>query len=273
MIHPSTMAGPNWFTGSFGTTNPFQQNTSFFRNTPLGGQQGGFGPGNTPFQSQPFGFGTNTMQLQNTISEIVRQTVPTILANCGIQPNNLQSTFGFQTGINPTQFGLSTPFGFQTPTGPAQFGPQFQTSPWINPSAIGTEYQTQIQNQIQNQTYIAELIRQATNQAIQNVMQQNPNMFTQGISWQTSTAQPYSGIGMTGFTGPQNTFTTNLQQQQQQQQQSFWNFVSQVCQTVAQCVVGSLTQQHQPQNTPFNLNIGSPQSSVTSGIPTGTGAF
>jgi hypothetical protein len=268
MIHPSTMAGPNWFTGSFGTTNPFQQNTSFFRNTPFGGQQGGFGPGINPFQSQPMGFGTTTMQLQNTINEIVRQTVPTILANCGIQPNNMQGTFGFQTGINPGQIGFSTPFGFQTPTGPAQFGPQFQSSTWTSPSPFVTDYQTQIQNQIQQQAYVAEMIRQATQQAIQSLTQQIPGILTQGLSWQGTTSQPYSGIGTMAFTGPQNAFTTH-----QQQQQNLWNLINQVTQAVTQCVLASLTQQNQTQNTPYNLNIGSPQSSVTPGIPTGAGVF
>src|SRR5687768_4855125 len=124
MIHPSTMAGPNWFTGNIGTTNPFQQNSSpFFRNTPFQGQQGGFGPGNNPFQSQQFGFGTNTTQMQNPINEIVRQTVPTILASFGIQPSG-----GFQNLLGQQgQFGSPSPFGFQIPSGPAQFGPQFSS--------------------------------------------------------------------------------------------------------------------------------------------------
>jgi len=265
MIHPSTMAGPNWFTGSFGTTSPFQQNSSsFFRNTPFGG--GGPGPANNPFQSLSFGFNSNPTQMQNTINEIVRQTVPTILANFGMT----QGSFGFQTQQAP--FGFQTPFNFQTPTGPAQYGPQFTNSSW------GTDWQSQIQNQFQNQfqnqNFLAEVIRQSTNQAIQNLMQQNPNAFGQGIS----------GIGTTPFAA--NAFNTNWQQQvqqlqqqqiqqlqQQQQQQSFWNTVSQVCQTVAACVIACLTPQNQIQSTPFNINTGSTQFGVSAGIPTGAGAF
>src|SRR5215216_3620773 len=86
MIHPSTLAGPNWFTGSFGPNTPFQQNNPFFRNTPFQGQQGGFGFGTNPFQN-PF-FGNNPAQYQNTINEFIRQTVPTAFSNIGFQPTN-----------------------------------------------------------------------------------------------------------------------------------------------------------------------------------------
>src|SRR5437879_5333250 len=100
MIHPSTMAGPTGFTAGFGTPNPFQQTISpFIRSTPFQGV--GFGPGTTPFQNQPLGFGNQTAQMQNTINEIVRQTIPTALASIGFQPTGtLPGTFGF-----PTSFG------------------------------------------------------------------------------------------------------------------------------------------------------------------------
>src|SRR5947209_20587982 len=103
MIHPSTMAGPNWFTGSIGTTNPFQQSSSpLFRNTPFQGS--GFGPGTNPFQNPSFGFGPQTGQIQNTINEVVRQALPSIVASLSTQPGN------------PFQTPFSTPFGLQGQT-------------------------------------------------------------------------------------------------------------------------------------------------------------
>jgi hypothetical protein len=149
MIHPSTMAGPNWFTGSFGTTNPFQQNSaSFFRNPTFPSPQGGFGPGSSPFTSQTFGYGTTMTQLQNQINEITRQTIPTVLASYGLPTAfgpqtpftsqtsfGPQGTFGFQTPFtlqSPSVF--PTPFGFQTPFGSTQFGSQFQTGFGTSPT-------------------------------------------------------------------------------------------------------------------------------------------
>jgi hypothetical protein len=232
------MAGPNWFTGSFGTTNPFQVSSSpFFRNTPFQGFQGGFGPGNSPFQNQPFGISPNTTQIQNTISEIVRQTIPTILASYGFQP-----TSGFQTS-----FGFQTPIGFSSPTSSFQFGSPFSSMPnnynWQNPS------------------FFTEIIRQATNQAIQNIAQQNPTLFSTGsMGWN----QPFTGMG-TGFNWTSNTFGINPQQQ------NLWNFIGQICQqacqqacqtiiqavttTASQCInqISQNTQINQSQNTPFNI--------------------
>ena len=166
MIHPSTLAGPNWFTGSFGTNNPFQQNTSpFFRNTPFQGQQGGFGFGNNPFQNPSLGFGNNPAQFQNTINEIIRQTLPTAFTNFGFQPTN-----GFQTpsyGWNPNGFQTPTfgwnPNGFQTPTNTWTFGNQFQNTPF---------------NNWQTQSFFTELIRQTTNQVLQSFQQLNQTSFS-----------------------------------------------------------------------------------------------
>jgi hypothetical protein len=266
MIHPSTMAGPNWFSANLGTTNPFQQSTTpFFRTSPYQGSQGGYGLGNTPFQTQPFAWGTNTMQMQmqNTINEIVRQTVPRVLASCGIQ----------------TSASFQTPFGFQSPGGPGPFGQQFQASPWT--SQIPIYNQPPNLGDWQSQIALQELIRQTTNQAIQHVTQQNPSLLAQwsqgpyGLNWQQQ------------------------QQLQQQQQQNLWNLVGQVCQAVTASVIDCLTQSNSMQGTSFNigagqfsgqqpyftqqpmfgqqppLNLGStqPQYGVTSGIPTGTGAF
>jgi hypothetical protein len=273
MIHPSTMAGPTWFTGSFGTTNPFQQSGSpFFRNPQFQNQQSGFWPGNHPFQSSQtgfgfasnpfpnptFGIGTNTTQMQNTINEIVRQTIPTVLASFGFQPGN---TF-------------QSPFGQQTP-----FGTQFRN---VFPNNPFTDWQTQ--------NTIMEITRQATNQAIQNVLQQNPNAFTQN-SWGQN--QPFFSFGTTSFTGASNPFETATQQQiignivAQACQQACW----QVCQTIAQtattCIQACLAQQNQTftspfqtfstpfqtPNQPFNFNNTTSQFGVTTGIPTGAGAF
>jgi hypothetical protein len=228
------MAGPNWFTGSFGMTNPFQTNNSpFFRNTPFQGFQGGFGPGNTTFQNQPFGISPNTTQFQNTINEIVRQTIPTILASYGFQP-----TSGFQTS-----FGSQTPIGLSSPMSSFQFGSPFASTP---------------NNNWQNPSYFTEMIRQATNQAIQNLTQQNPAMFTTGsLGWN----QPFSGTG-TGFNWTSNAFGIS---QQQQQQQNLSNAVGQIClqacqqtcqtiiQAVTACASQCISQMSQSQNTPFGI--------------------
>jgi len=265
MIHPSTLAGPTGLTAGFGTPNPFQQNISpFIRSTPF--QTSGFGPGTTPFQNQPFGFGNQGAQVQNTINEIVRQTIPNVLANYGIQP----------TGTFQNQFGFPTNFGFPQTNGSTPFGPtQFQPG-----------------DPFQNQGFISELIRQSTTQALQNLGQQTPFFNGQGTFGPTQQ-----------FFGPQNTFGINPQQQQQQQ---YLSQVAQCCQQVAQCTAQNLlqcglgqnpgfvaqccqavtsclaqcllqfspTQQIQSTgfNVPFNLNNTS-QFGVTPGIPTGAGAF
>jgi hypothetical protein len=293
MIHPSTMAGPNWFTGTFGANNPFQQTSSaYFRNTPFGGPQGGFGPGSNPFQSQQFGFGTNTSQMQNMINEVIRQTVPTTLAS-----------FGIPTGYQ-TSFGLST-MGYQFPTGPAQFGPQFQTSPWTN-FTMNSDWQTQ--------NMIAEIIRQATNQAIQNTFTQNPNLYNTFGNFQSSfgtnpqqqnianlvtqvcqqacqstcqticqavftcvneclnqTSSPYQQSNpfqqsnlfqQTNAFQQTNPFQTNWQQQNLQQQ-NLWNYALQVCQqacqttcqTICQAVATSVTETLNQQNRTQNTSF------------------
>jgi len=286
MIHPSTMAGPNWFTGSYGATNPFQQTSSaFFRNTPFGGPQGGFGPGNNPFQTQQFGFGTYSTPMQNMINEVIRQTVPTTLASFGIPT-------GYQTSFGPSSM------GFQFPTGPAQFGPQFQTSAW-NAFTMNPDWQNQ---NWQNQSMVAEMIRQVTNQAIQNTLAQNPMLFS-------LYGNPMSNIG----TNPQqqnlaNTITQVCQQccqmacqsiyqavftcvseclnqtnspfqqtnpnQTNWQQQNLWNYCLQVCQTafqttcqticqaVATCVNECLSQQNRAQSTQFSMMQNNPFSTM-----------
>jgi hypothetical protein len=259
------MAGPNWFTANLGTTNPFQQNTTPFQRIPsIQGPQAGYGTGNTLFQSQPFFTGNNMMQMQmqNTINEIVRQTVPRVLASCGIQT----STMGFQS-----PYGYQSQYGFQTP-----IGQQFQSTPWttqtslFNQSPISGDWQTQI--------ILQEVVRQATNQALQSITQQNPTLM--GQSAQT----PYG---------------TNWQQQQQQQQ-NLWNLVGQICQAVTTSLVECLTQSNLGQGTPYStitnqylgqqpyfqqqqqpfgqqspLSMGNtqPQFGVTTGIPAGAGAF
>jgi hypothetical protein len=257
MIHPSTMAGPTGLTAGFGTTNPFQQNLStFIRSTPF--QTSGFGAGNTPYQTPPFGFGNQGAQVQNTINEIVRQSIPSVLASYGIPTNgSFQSQFGFPTAFGFPQTIGSTPFGQQ----------QFQPG-----------------DTFQNQAFFSELIRQSTNQALQNLGQQNPYLFGQG--------NPGAS-----FYGTQNTFGFS--------QQQYLNQVAQCCQQVAQCtaqnlvqcglgqnptfvaqccqaVVATLSQcllQANPTqiqstffNAPFNLN-NTPQFGITPGIPTGVGAF
>jgi len=262
MIHPSTMAGPTGLNAGFGTTNPFQQNLSpFIRSTPF--QTSGFGPGTTPFQSQPFGFGNQGPQVQNTINEIVRQTIPSVLANYGMQPNgSFQSQFGFPTNL-----------GFQQTLGNTPFGLQFQPG-----------------DPFQNQGFFTELIRQSTNQALQNLTQQSPFLFGQGNLGSNQT-----------FFGTPNTFGISQQQQQQQylnqvaqccQQVTSCltqalvqcglaqnaNFVAQCCQQVISCLAQNLLQFGQTQiqsaafSAPFNLN-NTPQFGVTPGIPTGVGAF
>jgi len=272
MIHPSTMAGPTGLTAGFGTTNPFQQNLStFIRSTPF--QTSGFGPGTTPFQSQPFGFGNQGPQVQNTINEIVRQTIPTVLANYGIQPNgSFQGQFGFPTSFNtPGTFGQQTPFGFQQTNGVTPFGLQFQP---------GDPFQTQ--------GFITELIRQSTNQALQNLTQQSPNLFGQNTLGQNQT-----------FFGNPTTFGST------QQQQAYLNQVAQCCQQATSCVTQAIVQSGLGQNpgfvaqccqqviaclaqcllqvspaqfqsasysAPLNLN-NTPQFGVSPGIPTGAGAF
>jgi len=231
MIHPSTLAGPNWFTGNFGTTNPFQQNTTpFFRNTPFQGQQGGFGYGNNPFQNTSFGFGNNpfqnpnfgfgnnTPQFQNTISEIIRQTVPTTFANVGFQPSN-----GFQT---PT--GNWNTNGFQTPNNTWSFGTQSQNTPFVT--------NTPFNNNWQIQNLFNEMIRQSTNQAIQSFPQFGSTGFFQGTTWQNN---PNFGT---------------------QQQQNFWNTCYQICQqtcfwacqTTCQAIMTTCFEGFNQQNTPFN---------------------
>jgi len=258
MIHPSTMAGPTGLTAGFGTTNPFQQNLSpFIRSTPF--QTSGFGPGTTPFQSQPFGFGNQGAQVQNTINEIVRQTIPSVLANYGIPP----------TGSFQSQIGFPTTFGFQQTLGNTPFGLQFQ------PGDV-----------FQNQGFVTELIRQSTNQALQNLTQQNPLLFGQG------TLGPNQS-----FFGTPNTLGISQQQYLNQVAQCCQQatqcvaqaivqcglaqnatFVAQCCQQVASCLAQCLLQfgptqiQSAAFSAPFNLN-NTPQFGVTPGIPTGVGAF
>lgn len=304
MIHPSTMAGPNWFTGSFGTTNPYQQNTTpFSRGNPFQGPQGGFGFGTTPFQNigfgfgttpfqnTGFGFGTNPNQIQNAINEIVRQTVPTIVASYGFQPTN----------------------GFQIPTGNWTFGNPFQNTP-------GFDWQTQ--------NFLSEIIRQTTNQALQNLPQfvstggfpgttwgNNPNLGfnpQQQNTWNLVgqlCAQACQQVCQTTCQAIVACCVTCLNQQNTSfnlwnptttaQQQNVWNVVGQICQQACQqlcqttcqaivtCCNVSLNTQNtsynvntpgipftfNTPNTPFNFTNNAPQYSFTPGIPTGAGAF
>jgi len=292
MIHPSTLAGPNWFTGSFGPNTPFQQNNNpFFRNTPFQGQQGGFGFGTNPFQT-PF-LGNNPAQYQNSINEFIRQTVPTAFSNPGFQPTN-----GFQT---PT-VGWNTS-GFQTPANTWTFGNQFQNTPF---------------NNWQTQSFFTELIRQTTNQVLQSFPQFNQTSYFQGTNWQNNpnfgTNPQQQQLWNTCAQICQQTCYSSCQtvcqaivtcaiecinQQQstpfnpnyQQNIQNIWNTCvqicqqacQQVCQTICQsvitCAVTSTNQQQNTpfnfttQNTPFNVNTSAPQYSFTPGIPTGAGAF
>jgi hypothetical protein len=266
MIHPSTMAGPNWFTGSFGTTNPFQQpNTPFFRNTPFAGSQGGFTPGSSLFQNPTFGFGTNPSQIQNAINEISRQAIPTVLASFGLPPNS----------------GYQTPFGFSSPMG-------FQNTSWSIGSPITGDWQNGIN----------EMIRQTTNQAFQSTLQQTSPFYaagttpftgtpgTFGTNWQQQnvgnlivqicqqaciqTCQTICQAAITCanvslnaqnltqgtfFSTPNTVFGNN-------QQQSLWNFIGQICQqacqqacqTICQAVItcaNALSSQNLTQGTPF----------------------
>lgn len=284
MIHPSTMAGPNWLTGSFGTT-PFQQSMSpLFRNNPFLGST--FGPGTNPFQT--FGFGPQTAQFQNTINEITRQVVPTILASYGVP----QNTFGFQTPFGvPGQFGLQGTFGYPQSFGFTPFGTPFQGG------------FTDIQSTLQNPAIVAELARQSTNLALQTLGQQFPGQGFQslygqpftGVGTLTGFGTPFTSLGMAGFGTPglnatpqnllnaitqccqsaANCVASSVAQFCQTQGIPFNpNIVAQVCQTVASNVAQCLTQMTQGQNTPLNLNLNStPQFGVSSGIPTGAGAF
>jgi hypothetical protein len=263
MIHPSTLAGPNWFTGSIGTTHPFQQSTTpFFRNAQVQGPQVAFAPGIPPIQPQSIGPMLNTTQMLNTINEIVRQTVPLTIANGGFQP-----TAGFQTPFGfPTPLGQQGPHAFQTPLGPSfPTGAHYQQPQLLNTTPIYGNWQNQ------TQSFIPELIRQATGQVIQTLYQQNPALFSQAMYGQT---QPIHGIGMQ-YPG-QNIYGTGWQQQQHYQ-----NFVAQVCQAVASCVNECLNQQAQTQNTlystpntpyytqstPFNATNPTAQYSTPTGVP------
>jgi hypothetical protein len=259
MIHPSTMAGPAGLSAGFGTTNPFQQNLStFIRSTPF--QTSGFGPGTTPFQSQPFGFGNQGAQVQNTINEIVRQTIPSVLANYGIQPNgSLQSSFGFPTNFGFPQTIGTTPFGLQ---------------------------QFQLGDMLQNQGFFSEIIRQATNQALQNLGQQTPFLYGQGTLGPT---QSFFGTSNTLGISQQQYLNQVAQCCQQVAQCTAQNlvqcglgqnpgFVAQCCQAVTSCLAQCLLQFNptQLQNTTFNptFNLNNtPQFGVNPGIPAGAGAF
>jgi len=213
------MAGPNWFTGSFGTTSPFQQTSStFFRNTPFGG--GGFGPGNTPFSNPSFGFSGSTFPFQNMIQEIVRQTVPQSLASAGFPTTGFQTAFG-----TPGPFSSPNPWSFPTPTGPTAFGFPFQTSEWQNPGLF------------------SEIIRQATNQAIQTTWPSNATGFNPFASSPTT---PYFGLGTTG---QQQNLPISILQICQQACQSIGQTL---CQAVITGVTESLNTQSFSQNTPFS---------------------
>lgn len=267
MIHPSTMAGPNLFASGLGT-NPFQPGISpFLRSTAFPG--GGFGFGPTPFPGQPFGFGGQTTQ--NTISEIVRQTVPQALASCGLLPG----------GITQSAFGFPGTTGFQTPFGPTQFGPQLPFG-GFDP-----------QSSLQTPGLISEIARQTATLALQNLGQQYPALLSQGLTGQF---QPGFGQGTTPWGTPQG-FGTNFQQQnlpnaiaqccqaaascvtsclaqfcQTQGVPLNPNLVTQCCQVVTSCVASCLLQLCQAQSAPFSLNNTS-QFGISSGIPAGVGAF
>jgi len=242
MIHPSTMAGTNWFTTGVGTTNPFQQSGSpIFRSTPFQGS--GIGPGTNPFQSQQFG--TQTAQIQNTINEVLRQAFPSILASLGSLPgygfqNTLTSSgpfgqqgpFGFQTFTSPQgQLGVQTPFttqgqmGFQTPIGvPGQLGLQ---TPIGVPGQLGLQTPMGLQGLlgIQNpfgSQMLAGPAQFQTGYWDQNPLQ-NPNTFWELVRQSTnltlqSLNQQIPGLSQ-GLLG--------------QGQTPLQNVVAQVCQTLA----------------------------------------
>jgi hypothetical protein len=239
MIHPSTMAGPNWFTGSFGTTHPFQSSGSpFFRNTPFQGPSGGFGPGNNPFQNQTFGFGGSPLPFQNVINEIISQTVPTTLASFGIptsgyQPSfGPQTSFGYQTSFGPQgSFGFSSPWNFPNQAGPGPFGSSFQNSNWLNPS------------------FFTEIIRQATNQAIQNPWQSNMTSFSPFAS---SPSQPFFGFSPTGTSQELTNFIGQICQQACQQ----------ACATLIQAVTACVNECTNAQNTPSTFGTNWQQQNI-----------
>jgi hypothetical protein len=217
MIHPSTMAGPNWFTGSFGTINPFQSTGSpFFRNTSFQGPSGGFGSGNNPFQNQTFGFSGSSTSIQNMINEIISQTVPTTLASFGIPTSGYQTSFGPQSS-----FGFSSPWNLQNQTTPTSFGSSFQNSNWQNPS------------------FFSEIIRQATNQAIQNPWQTNTISFSPFAS---SLNQSSFGFSTTGTSSDFTNFIGQICLQACQQ----------VCTTLIQAVTTCVNECINPQNTAFS---------------------
>jgi len=301
MIHPSTMAGPNWFSGTFGATNPFQQTSSaYFRNTPFGSPFG-FGPGNNPFQNPTFGYGANTnQQLQTMINEIIRQTVPTTLASYGLA-NGFQSPIGFSS------------LGSQIPFGSTQFGSQYPINPGTN-FTMNTDWQ--------NQNYLTEMIRQTTNQAIQNTLAQNPSLFNAynnptgafGTNPQQNIANVVTQVCQQAcqttcqttcqaiitcvnecLNQPNNQFQTNWQQQ------NLWNVTlqvcqqacQQICQTICQATITAVTEslnqqqnriqsspflstqntQFRSQTTPFAFNTTTSPFGTPTGIPTGVGAF
>jgi hypothetical protein len=302
MIHPSTMAGPNLFTAGFGTTNPFQQNNSpFFRNNPF---QGGFGPGNNPFQGQAFGLGNQNAQIQNTVNEILRQSLPSIIASYnGLQngtsqtpftfgtPFGSQGQFGFQSSLNPqSTFGLQNAFnpqgtlGFQSAFGPqGQFGLQ---NPFVGQTQFGTTpygntFQTGFgdQNPLQNPNTFNQLVQQATNTTLQCLNQQIPGLISQGLTGQTqgniqnTVAQVCQAVASCCCYCVAACLTPVYQGQNPQ---AFVSFVVQACTTVALacclCTAQALLSSNQTQGVPFNLNTNSPFGTPI-GIPTGVGAF
>jgi hypothetical protein len=291
MIHPSTMAGPNWLGNSFGTT-PFSQNLSLFRSTPFQGST--FAPGTNQFPTS-FGFGPQqSWPIQNTINEITRQVLPTVLANYGFSPNLLTNALPFQTPFGPQgQFGLQGAIGYPQTLGLTPFGTPFQ-------NGFG-DFQTVLQNP----TLLAELARQSTNLALQTIGQQVPGQFfpnafgqpTTGFGTLTGLGTPFTATGMSSF-GTPGLFGIQPQQQllntiaqvcqnvtscvgqclvqfcQSQGIPFNPSIVAQCCQTVATCVAQCLVQMAQGQSTPLNTNLSStPQFSVSPGIPTGAGAF
>jgi len=271
MIHPSNMAGTNWFTSGIGTTNPFQQSGSpFFRSTPFQGS--GIGPGNNPFQSQQFG--TQTAQIQNTINEVLRQAFPSILASLGGLPGyglqnmitssgpfGQQGPLGFPTFTSPQgQLGFQTPFntpgqmGFQTPIGvPGQLGLQTPFGPqgllgMQNP--IGLQGLLGAQSPFGSQTLTgpAQFGTQSQTGSWDPNSLQNPNTFWELVRQSTnltlqSLSQQIPGLSQ-GLLG--------------QGQTPLQNVIGQVCQTLAytSCytVAACLTPLGQTQPQPNFLN-------------------